>query len=254
MTHFDYPDPPLTAENWDRGTDFWIQIKYFGTGDALACPFIHRKLRLFMVATVRSVAYLLVDPRSVAALDAAESYADNPDEELLQHAALDAEAAHQHICSQYDSARETENWPGTSVSLLLADRAASEACICLVRELTAEYPEYLGVWFSPLNGMLQLLLTKNHTHPGLRNLGLRFIHDIFGNPFRPVAFAPEWRSSSAVGLAQSMYESREFSPMPILADALEEAGCDNPEILSHCRGDGPHVRGCWVVDLVLGKA
>ena len=58
---------------------------------------------------------------------------------------------------------------------------------------------------------------------------------------------------TAVALARQMYESRDFSAMPILADALQDAGCDNEDILSHCRSDGPHVRGCWVVDLVLGK-
>jgi hypothetical protein len=78
--------------------------------------------------------------------------------------------------------------------------------------------------------------------------------DIFGNPFRPVAFAPEWRSSTAVALAESMYAARNFGNMPVLADALEEAGCDNADVLAHCRGDGPHVRGCWVVDLVSGKS
>jgi hypothetical protein len=77
--------------------------------------------------------------------------------------------------------------------------------------------------------------------------------DIFGNPFRPVAFSPEWRTGTAVSLARTMYESREFSAMPILADALQDAGCDNEDILSHCRGTGPHIRGCWVTDLVLGK-
>ena len=51
-----------------------------------------------------------------------------------------------------------------------------------------------------------------------------------------------------------MYESRDFAAMPVLADALEEAGCDHADVLAHCRGPGPHVRGCWVVDLVLGKA
>jgi hypothetical protein len=50
-----------------------------------------------------------------------------------------------------------------------------------------------------------------------------------------------------------MYDFRDFAAMPILADALEEAGCDNPDILSHCRNPGVHVRGCWVVDLLLGK-
>jgi hypothetical protein len=79
------------------------------------------------------------------------------------------------------------------------------------------------------------------------------IRDIFGNPFRPVAFDPAWRTDTALALAWQMYEAREFSVMPILADALQDAGCDNDEILNHCRGSGPHVRGCWVVDLVLGK-
>jgi hypothetical protein len=77
---------------------------------------------------------------------------------------------------------------------------------------------------------------------------------VFGNPFRPVAVDPSCRTSTVTALAQQMYDSRDFSPMPILADALQDAGCDNDDILDHCRGDGPHVRGCWVVDLVLGKS
>lgn len=78
--------------------------------------------------------------------------------------------------------------------------------------------------------------------------------DIFGNPFRPVTFSPEWRTDTALLLARQMYESRDFSAMPILADALQDAGCDSEEVLSHCRdANRPHVRGCWVVDLVLGK-
>jgi hypothetical protein len=79
------------------------------------------------------------------------------------------------------------------------------------------------------------------------------LRDIFGNPFRPVTFSPEWRTDTAVSLARQMYESRDFGAMPILADALQDAGCEDDDILSHCRDDGPHVRGCWVVDLVLGK-
>jgi hypothetical protein len=79
------------------------------------------------------------------------------------------------------------------------------------------------------------------------------IRDIFGNPFRPATFDPAWRTDTAVSLASQMYESRDFGAMPILADALQDAGCDSEDILGHCRGAGPHVRGCWVVDLVLGK-
>ena len=80
------------------------------------------------------------------------------------------------------------------------------------------------------------------------------LRDIFGNPFRPVAFSPSWRTDTAISLARQMYDSRDFGAMPILADALQDAGCDNDDILDHCRGDGPHVRGCWVIDLLLGKA
>ncbi|AMV25105.1 hypothetical protein VT84_11965 [Gemmata sp. SH-PL17] len=80
-----------------------------------------------------------------------------------------------------------------------------------------------------------------------------FLRDIFGNPFRPVAFSRKWRTSTARAVALQMYETREFSGMPILADALQDAGCESAEVLDHCRSEGPHVRGCWVVDLVLGK-
>jgi hypothetical protein len=96
------------------------------------------------------------------------------------------------------------------------------------------------------------------------NLGLRsrkeeeaeqakLLRDVFGNPFRPVVFEPSWATATVVSLARSVYEARDFVPMPILADALQDAGCADEAILGHCRGAGPHVRGCWVVDLVLGK-
>jgi hypothetical protein len=76
---------------------------------------------------------------------------------------------------------------------------------------------------------------------------------IFGNPFRPITLKPAWLTSSVVTLARQMYDGRDFSPMPILADALQDAGCDNEDILNHCRQPGEHVRGCFVVDLVLEK-
>jgi len=77
---------------------------------------------------------------------------------------------------------------------------------------------------------------------------------VVASPFRPVAFNPAWTTSTVVALAQGMYAERDFSAMPILADALQDAGCDNDDILNHCRGAGPHVRGCWVVDGILGKS
>jgi hypothetical protein len=79
------------------------------------------------------------------------------------------------------------------------------------------------------------------------------VHDIFGNPYRPVALEPSWLTWDVLALACGASEEEAFDRMPILADALQDAGCDNADILDHCRGSGPHVRGCWVVDLVLGK-
>ncbi len=87
-----------------------------------------------------------------------------------------------------------------------------------------------------------------------RHLHAHLFRDVFGNPFRPVAFDAGWRTDTALSLARHMYESRDFSAMPILADALQDAGCDHDDILNHCRdAKGFHVRGCWVVDLVLSK-
>ncbi len=81
------------------------------------------------------------------------------------------------------------------------------------------------------------------------------IRDIYGNPFRYIDFDPEWLTETSLALAQTMYDARNFHAMPILADALQDAGCEDAAILDHCRdATGPHVRGCWVVDLVLGKA
>jgi hypothetical protein len=76
---------------------------------------------------------------------------------------------------------------------------------------------------------------------------------VFGNPYRPTAFDPKWLTPTVVALAGGIYAERAFDRMPILADALEEAGCDEAAILLHCRGTDPHVRGCWVVDALIGK-
>jgi hypothetical protein len=80
--------------------------------------------------------------------------------------------------------------------------------------------------------------------------------DVFGNPFRPITLAADflrWGGGMVPKLARAIYDDRAFGQLPVLADALEDAGCTDPAILAHCRGPGPHVRGCWVLDLLLGK-
>jgi hypothetical protein len=80
------------------------------------------------------------------------------------------------------------------------------------------------------------------------------LRDIFGNPFHPASINPSWLTSTVVALAEGIYQDRAFDRMPILADALQDAGCDNEDILNHCLQPGEHVRGCWALDLILGKA
>lgn len=82
---------------------------------------------------------------------------------------------------------------------------------------------------------------------------VELIRCIFGSPYRPVVADPRWLTFTVRDLAAAIYAERAFDRLPILADALEETGCDDTSVLTHCRGPGPHVRGCWVVDLVLGK-
>ena len=82
----------------------------------------------------------------------------------------------------------------------------------------------------------------------------RLVHCVFGNPFRPFSVDPAWLTSTVVALAEGIYAEWAFDRMPILADALQDAGCENADVLNHCRGDGPHVRGCWLVDLLTGRA
>ena len=86
-----------------------------------------------------------------------------------------------------------------------------------------------------------------------RTAQTELFRDIFGNPFRPVAADPAWLTPTVQSIAAAIYEDRAFDRLPILADALEEAGCTNADVLLHCRQPAEHVRGCWVVDLMLGK-
>jgi anti-anti-sigma factor len=80
------------------------------------------------------------------------------------------------------------------------------------------------------------------------------VSEFFGPLVRPVAFDPAWRTDTVVAVARQMYDAGEFGAMPILADALQDAGCEDEHVLMHCRdANQVHVRGCWVCALVLGK-
>jgi hypothetical protein len=115
--------------------------------------------------------------------------------------------------------------------------------------------------------MRRMALAVNSAHPppldiGLFNIGEDAILDklspvllrcVFGNPFRSVTIDRRWRTSTVTDLANAIYDDRAFERMPILADALMDAGCDNESIIAHCQQKAEHVRGCWIVDLLLRK-
>jgi hypothetical protein len=102
-----------------------------------------------------------------------------------------------------------------------------------------------------------ILIAPRSRHPEfVRNMAAMLIRDIFGNPFRPVTIDPSWAAwadGTVRTLAEAIYAERAFDRMPVLGDALEEAGCDNEDILRHCREQRDHVRGCWVLDLLTGR-
>ncbi len=82
----------------------------------------------------------------------------------------------------------------------------------------------------------------------------QLVREVFGNPFKPVAFLQQWRTRDVIALARGAYLYRDFSGMPKLADALQEAGCENEQVLDHCRGPNGHVNGCWVLNGLLDAA
>jgi hypothetical protein len=218
-----------------------------------------RRLRLFGVACCRRVPQWTDDERLAAGLTAAEAFADG------RLTAAELESARQPIEERY-RAFLADRPRGRILKRLRVELLALGSC------LHTMYPEQPYHAAQAANSCLDWRdLLGDEVLAELRELFPRLLRDIYGNPFRPVAFSPSWRTDTAVTLARQMYESRDFSAMPILADALQDAGCDSAEILTHCRetGEGSlprrrrgaspsvqkqtHVRGCWVVDLVLGK-
>ena len=78
------------------------------------------------------------------------------------------------------------------------------------------------------------------------------LRDIFGNPFQPLPFDPHWLTANVTDLSRTIYDERAFERLPILSDALMDAGCAEETVLAHCRSELPHARGCWLIDRILG--
>lgn len=186
-----------------------------------------RKFGLFACACCRTVFDWLVDNRSREAVGVIEAFADGGATETeLKRASNRATRA----------AGVVGGPPARAVSWAADERPDSICCRRVADEAARAFGE---------KGTPEWVKARSHQTNLLR--------DIFGNPPHTVESIPSWLTPTVVLLARQMYESREFSAMPILADALQDAGCDDEDALAHCRGGSPHARGCWVLDAVLGE-
>jgi hypothetical protein len=197
-----------------------------------------RKLRLFSCGCCRQV-WQLVGERSHFVVEFMESFADGglPDE-LRQAESAYARREEEWIFHNYD--RDEEN--------------PKYLAACSVADLVEQNPFKGAEIVSWVVSHAKERQIGNTSENGDLQSNAPIVREIFGNPFRPVSIDPRWLTASVLDLARAIYDERAFERMPVLADALQDAGCSNDDIINHCRGTGPHVRGCWVVDLVLGKA
>jgi hypothetical protein len=183
-----------------------------------------RKIRLFCCGLARRDIEWLQYPWGRLALDLAEKHADG----LVPRAKMTA--AHTSALK----------WvmrgvlPETTEEEVMVSRATKSATWAALPDVWAAAETFI-------------MLPEYRADEG------RYFRDVVGNPFRPVAADERWLNSTVVALANGIYAERAFDRLPILADALRDAGCDSDDILAHCAEPGPHVRGCWVVDLLLRK-
>lgn len=226
----------MTEQEWLACADPWPML------DIIWGKASDRKQRLFACACCRRVWHKLEDERSRQAVIVAERYADgSATEEELEAA---SGAAHAVWEADPEYVRGYENNPRRLDVPLTYSAAAYTVAIPL--EWWGGAPAFV----EPYRIILEVV--PDRVTEATAQCAL--LREMFGNPFHPVVVDPSWLTSTVLALARQMYDSGDFSPMPILADALQDAGCGDDTILAHSRGPGPHVRGCWVVDALLGKA
>ena len=192
-----------------------------------------RKVRLFAVACCRRIWHLVVDERSRQAIKGVEMFADartNDDRHAIKSIRRQATEA-EHACGRNLASRAVRAAVGRS-----------------------------GVYAAAAASHLAALAQGNLEQEGVtaeRNRQASLLRDIVANPFatpRPIDPAVlRWNDGTVLRIATGIYEERAFERLPVLADAMLDSGCDDEDLIAHCRSAGPHVRGCYAVDLILGK-
>jgi hypothetical protein len=190
-----------------------------------------RKLRLFACACCRHFQDWVDDEPFLDAVASAEQFSDGQGTKAALKRARQSVRAVRHRLPTEQGQPNVE-W----VALWLAEVTASENA------------------FGKVAHEIQRLESEGLLMPEERPSGDAFLRCIFGNPFRNVPVDPRWLTDNVVELAQEIYDERTLVRLPSLAEELKDAECDNRDILSHCRHKGRHVRGCWVVDLALGRS
>jgi hypothetical protein len=224
----------MTEVEWLSATDPRAMLQHLSEGGQPS----ERKARLFAVAVCRRIWPLLADERSRGAVEVAERFAEGQADARELAAAT---AAVEGAIAGWGLA-ENAIWRAARSALWLdagsaAHEAAFAAC-CGDRGGPAERR------FGPLYAAMS---AEQAAQCGL-------LRDIVGNPFRPPRLEPAFLTPAVAPIARRAYDERDFAALPVLADALEDAGCTEAELLGHLRSAGPHVRGCWAIDLLLGKS
>jgi hypothetical protein len=252
---------PMTEAEWLACKDPTPMLKF------LRGKVSERKLRLFACGCCRLVWYLLTDERSRKVVEIVEMSGEMAiDKRALSNARKDArirtDELYQElfIRQQNDSAREAvrlEHMASIVPNCAIGPMAASTVAT-LISEQTASVLRVAG----PAANLSTLEGRAIFERPCRCLCAL--LRDIFGNPFRPSPPLPpavlSWNDGTVRRIAEGVYMERRMPDgtldtvrLAILADALLDAGCDSEELIQHCRSAGPHVRGCWAVDLILGK-
>jgi hypothetical protein len=200
-----------------------------------------RKLRLFFCACGRRIWPMLTQSEYQEAVEVGERYADG------QATSKQLQQAYRRVSEQY--------WPAALPS---PDQPSP-----FQEKISTGH---IVVWAAIANE--QLLDWSTRMTPSLVRMRLMdvepaqccILQEIIGNPFRPVVFDPAWRTPTVTALATAAYDERSLPAgtldadrLAVLADALDDAGCTDEQILAHLREPSPHVRGCWAIDLLLGK-
>jgi hypothetical protein len=221
-----------------------------------------RKVRLFAVACCRRIWKLLTDEPGRKAVEEAERYADAPERRDELAAAREAAGSRASVRAAVEAVSEMSGMAAAAArsragALSFAVGAAESAA----ELMPGHHLEGASRYASGATGLAAEAEVKRQHKKAAKAAAEKneaaaqtdLLRDIVNNPFRPQTFAPAWRTPTVAALTEAIYDERAFDRLPILADALEDAGCTDADILGHCRSTGEHVRGCWVVDLILGK-